>query len=107
MRCYRLSEQDWSERQPDGGVLESCVRIVMKNFHSTNHWYDVPCVSSDDAAQYICMKAVQGNSGAHANTSPHTPQTIFPHHPHMLKVVCCIVMISFNDSDRWHDVPYV
>ena len=67
MHCYRLSSQDWSERQPDGGRLESCVRIVMKNFHSTNHWHDVPCVSSNDAAQYICMKPVQGNSGAHEN----------------------------------------
>ena len=53
---FFCSGNGWHERQPDGGMLELCVRIVMRNFHSSDHWHDVPCVSSNDVAQYICMK---------------------------------------------------
>ncbi|XP_072043070.1 uncharacterized protein [Amphiura filiformis] len=51
-----IDDEGWTERQPDGGILELCVRIVMRNFHSTNHWHDIPCVSRNEAGQYICMK---------------------------------------------------
>ena len=50
----------WIERQPDGGKLELCVRIVMTTFHSTDHWHDVPCASDKEVSQYICMKPTQG-----------------------------------------------
>ena len=53
------SEHNWHERQPDGGRLESCVLIDLANVHSTNHWHDVPCVSDNEANQYICMKPAQ------------------------------------------------
>ena len=59
---FFLSEDDWSKRQPDGGQLESCVLIDLANVHSTNHWHDVPCVSDNDARQFICMKPSIGVS---------------------------------------------
>ncbi len=54
------SGEGWDERQPDGGMLELCVQIVMRNFHSTDHWHDIPCVSKNEASQYICMKQTRG-----------------------------------------------
>ena len=58
--CSPYSVERWEERQPDGGRLESCVIIDLENVHSTDHWYDVPCVSTNDANQFICMKANNG-----------------------------------------------
>ncbi|XP_072046391.1 uncharacterized protein [Amphiura filiformis] len=66
-----LSYTDWivpnklqprEDRQPDGGHLESCVLIHLANFHSTDHWHDVPCVADNDANQYICMKHIQDSA---------------------------------------------
>ncbi|XP_072021058.1 uncharacterized protein [Amphiura filiformis] len=54
------SEEEWMERQPDGGRLESCVLIDLTDVHSTNHWHDVPCISDNEANQYICMKPQSG-----------------------------------------------
>ena len=42
--------------QPDGGALERCSQIILRDLHSTSHWHDVPCASKN-SNQFICEKA--------------------------------------------------
>ncbi|CAD5123495.1 DgyrCDS11838 [Dimorphilus gyrociliatus] len=39
--------------QPDGGSLENCAVIELRNLYSTNQWHDVPC-SVSNVKQFIC-----------------------------------------------------
>ncbi|XP_033635439.1 uncharacterized protein LOC117296560 [Asterias rubens] len=41
--------------QPDGGALERCSQIILRDLHSTSHWHDVPCASTN-SNQFICEK---------------------------------------------------
>ncbi|KAG1705818.1 G-protein coupled receptor GRL101 [Nymphon striatum] len=40
-----MSYADWSvdKSQPDGGQFEDCSVLHLDSFHSTDHWYDIPC----------------------------------------------------------------
>ncbi|PIK48327.1 hypothetical protein BSL78_14811 [Apostichopus japonicus] len=51
-------QDKWKMRQPNGGNMEECSLIELTNLHSTNHWHDVPCASTD-TSQYICEKPAQ------------------------------------------------
>ncbi|XP_072017119.1 uncharacterized protein [Amphiura filiformis] len=62
------NSKNWELRQPDGGRLESCVLIDMANFHSTDHWHDVPCVADNEGDRFICMKPSDGQMDT-TNTS--------------------------------------
>lgn len=52
------SQGNWKMRQPNGGSMEECSLIELTNLHSTNHWHDVPCASTD-TSQFICKKPAQ------------------------------------------------
>ncbi|KAJ8026546.1 hypothetical protein HOLleu_31406 [Holothuria leucospilota] len=51
-------QNNWKMRQPNGGTMEECSLIDLTNLHSTNHWHDVPCASTD-TSQYICEKPAE------------------------------------------------
>ncbi|XP_022107210.1 uncharacterized protein LOC110988203 [Acanthaster planci] len=56
--------------QPDGGALERCSQIILRNLHSTSHWHDVPCASKN-SNQFICEK-----SNYQGHLPPTSPKSV-------------------------------
>ena len=49
----RANASTGEAQQPNGGELEDCTIIDLKDQYSMNQWNDVPC-SLGDVKQYIC-----------------------------------------------------
>ncbi|PIK58440.1 hypothetical protein BSL78_04661 [Apostichopus japonicus] len=57
-----LSYTDWYQReynydeiQPDGGQIEACSAIFLRNFGRSDNWFDVPCAARS-TNYYICAR---------------------------------------------------
>ncbi|XP_070571265.1 uncharacterized protein [Ptychodera flava] len=57
-----MSYADWERartntgtNQPDGARFEQCTKIELSDFHLTDHWHDISCVSNT-MNQYICKR---------------------------------------------------